>query len=33
MAAKKDDKPMNDLVKNLLTWAIIIVVLISIFNH
>ena len=33
MAGKKDDKPMNDLVKNLLTWAIIAVVLISIFNH
>ena len=33
MAGKKDEKPMNDLVKNLLTWAIIAVVLMSIFNH
>jgi cell division protease FtsH len=33
MAGNKDDKPMNDLMKNLLTWAIIAVVLISIFNH
>jgi cell division protease FtsH len=33
MAGKKEDKPMNDMVKNLLTWAIIAVVLLSIFNH
>jgi cell division protease FtsH len=33
MAGKKEEKPMNDLVKNLLTWAIIAVVLMSIFNH
>jgi cell division protease FtsH len=33
MSGKKDEKPMNDLVKNLLTWAIIAVVLMSIFNH
>jgi cell division protease FtsH len=33
MAGKKDEKPVNDLVKNLLTWAIIAVVLMSIFNH
>ena len=33
MAGKKDDKPFNDMVKNLLTWAIIAVVLLSIFNH
>jgi cell division protease FtsH len=33
MAGNKDDKPMNDLVKNLLTWAIIAVVLVSVFNH
>ncbi len=34
MAGKKDEKPpMNDLVKNLITWAIIAVVLMSIFNH
>jgi len=33
MAGKKDEKPVSDLVKNLLTWAIIAVVLMSIFNH
>jgi cell division protease FtsH len=33
MAGNKDEKPSNDLVKNLLTWAIIAVVLMSIFNH
>jgi cell division protease FtsH len=33
MAGKKEDKPFNDMVKNLLTWAIIAVVLLSIFNH
>ncbi len=33
MAGNRDDKPVNDLVKNLLTWAIIAVVLLSIFNH
>ena len=33
MAGNNEQKPMNDLVKNLLTWAIIAVVLISIFNH
>ena len=33
MAGKKDEKPVNDLVKNLITWAIIAVVLMSIFNH
>jgi cell division protease FtsH len=33
MAGKKDEKPVNDLVKNLITWGIIAVVLMSIFNH
>ncbi len=33
MAGKKEEKPFNDMVKNLLTWAIIAVVLLSIFNH
>ncbi len=33
MAGNKDEKPSSDLVKNLLTWAIIAVVLMSIFNH
>ncbi len=33
MAGNNEQKPSNDLVKNLLTWAIIAVVLMSIFNH
>ena len=33
MAKNREDKPFNDMVKNLLTWAIIAVVLLSIFNH
>ena len=33
MAGKNEKKPLNDLVKNLITWAIIAVVLMSIFNH
>ncbi len=33
MAGNKEEKPFNDMVKNLLTWAIIAVVLLSIFNH
>jgi cell division protease FtsH len=33
MAGQKGEKPNNDLVKNLITWAIIAVVLMSIFNH
>ncbi len=33
MSGNQDDKPSNDLVKNLITWAIIAVVLMSIFNH
>ncbi|NRB71044.1 MAG: ATP-dependent metallopeptidase FtsH/Yme1/Tma family protein [Xanthomonadales bacterium] len=33
MSGDKQEKPSNDLVKNLITWAIIAVVLMSIFNH
>ena len=33
MAGKKEDKALNDLVKNLITWAIIAVVLMSIWSH